>query len=432
MSDTLFPWFPPACPGVTVCGREEELGAKALLDPGSRVRMRSSRLAIIFGALAIIASTSALAGVKSSGSGFAIADGGLILTSNHVVKGCTTINIPDVGSGTLVSSDPRKDLAVLKPSRPLPKGLRFRSTFSLKLGEEVVVIGYPLRGLLSSAPTVTTGIVSSLAGIGNDRTEMQISAPVQPGNSGGPVLDRSGNVVGVVVSELNAIRAAVITGNIPQNVNFAIHSSIVTSFLDSYSIEYARGSLEQQKPISDIVSEAIPAVVVLECLSDKVVETAAIPSVIRPRIRLREPLPPEDLPARRAPIRAVISELRSCLSAVRSKPAYSTLLPHLRDYTFDSHYTMTQLADDRTPSPAEAEVLQAYIGESAHCKDTWLVGVDQILPESASIRRRLVADTQAILLQLVTRRLTWGAAAQREQQLLESVDGSNFPKSMLW
>jgi hypothetical protein len=120
------------------------------------------------------------------------------------------------------------------------------------------------------------------------------------------------------------------------------------------------------------------------------------------------------------------------LSAVRSKPAYSTLLPHLRDYTFDSRYTMTQLEDDRTPSPAVAELLQAYIDESAHCKDTWLAGVDQILPESASIRRRLVADTQAILLQLVTRRLTWGAAAQREQQLLESVNGRNFPKSMLW
>jgi hypothetical protein len=160
----------------------------------------------------------------------------------------------------------------------------------------------------------------------------------------------------------------------------------------------------------------------------KVVETAAIPSVIRPR----EPLPPPDLPARSARIKAVISELRSCLSAVRSKPAYSTLLPHLRDYTFDSRYTMTQLEDSRTPSPVEAELLKAYIDESAHCKDTWLAGVDQILPESASIRRRLVADTQAILLQLVTRRLTWGAAAQREQQLLESVNGRNFPKSMLW
>jgi hypothetical protein len=176
----------------------------------------------------------------------------------------------------------------------------------------------------------------------------------------------------------------------------------------------------------------------------KIVETVAIPSVIlpskpsvtRPRessiIPPREPLPLPDLPAGRARIRAVISELRSCLSAVRSKPAYSTLLPHLRDYTFDSRYTMTQLEDDRTPSPDEAELLQAYIDESAHCKDTWLAGVDQILPESASIRRRLVADTQAILLQLVRRRLTWGAAAQREQQLLESDDGKNFPKSMLW
>ena len=148
--------------------------------------MRASWLVRIFSALAIAAFISSWADAKSSGSGFAIGDGTFVVTANHVVRGCTTINIPDVGSATLVKSDPRADLAILRPSLPLAAGLRFRSGHPVRLGEEIVVIGYPLRGLLSSPPTITTGIVSSLAGIRDDRTEMQISAPVQPGNSGGP------------------------------------------------------------------------------------------------------------------------------------------------------------------------------------------------------------------------------------------------------
>jgi hypothetical protein len=236
--------------------------------------MRSGHLARIFGCLALIASTSALADQKTSGSGFAIADGTLIVTANHVVEGCSVLNIPDVGPVTLLKSDPRADLAILKPNRPLATGLRFRSGHPVKLGEEVVVIGYPLRGILSSPPTVTTGIISSLAGLRDDRTQMQISAPVQPGNSGGPVLDRSGSVVGVVESKLDAIKAAVLTGDIPQNVNFAVQSGIVTSLLESYAMNYDFGSFDKEKPVSEIVAAALPAIVVVECLGQALPEKA--------------------------------------------------------------------------------------------------------------------------------------------------------------
>jgi S1-C subfamily serine protease len=234
--------------------------------------MRSSCLTSIFGAIAAVVSTSCFGDTRSSGSGFAIADGMFIITSNHVVDGCSSINIPDVGAATVLRSDRRADLAILRPNRPLAAGLRFRSGHPVRLGEEIVVIGFPLRGLLSSPPAVTTGIVSSLAGIRDDRTEMQISAPVQPGNSGGPVLDRAGNVVGVVESKLDAIKAARLTGDIPQNVNFAVHAAIVTSLLDSYSISYDIGLLEKEKPISDIVSTALPTIVVIECVGSGVVE----------------------------------------------------------------------------------------------------------------------------------------------------------------
>lgn len=396
--------------------------------------MQARRLARIFGALSFVVSTSSFADMRSSGSGFAIGDGSLIVTANHVVKDCSAINIPDVGSAKVLRSDPKADIAIVKPNRPLGVGLRFRSGHPVKLGEEVVVIGFPLHGLLSSGPTVTTGIVSSLAGIGDDRTQMQVSAPVQLGNSGGPVLDKSGNVVGVVVSKLDAIRAALLTRDIPQNVNFAIQSSIVTSVLDSYSIDYKVSEFEREKPTSEIVALAPPAIVPIECLGERKLETIAIPPTQPKEIPPTPPVLRGKIPAitaQRDRIGAVVGELRSCLRAVRSNPAYSTLLPHLRDLS-DFRFTTTQLADDRTPSPAEAETLVAYINESIRCKDAWLTGIYQIVPRPTLIPRLLWAETEAILLQLVMRQLTWGAAAQQAQQLLESANGRNFPNSILW
>jgi hypothetical protein len=235
---------------------------------------------MFFAAIAILAglfSTTVFAEQHSSGSGFAIGDGSIVVTSNHVIKGCGEIRIPDVGPARVAKTDARADLAILKSSHPLPTALRFRSGHPLKLGEEIVVLGYPLRGVLSSPPTVTTGIVSSLAGLRDDRTEMQISAPVQPGNSGGPVLDRSGNVVGIVESKLDAIKAAMATGDIPQNVNFAVHSSIITSLLDSYTINYEIAPPGTDKPIAEIVAATLPAVVVIECTREEMVSSPALP-----------------------------------------------------------------------------------------------------------------------------------------------------------
>jgi hypothetical protein len=127
---------------------------------------------------------------------------------------------------------------------------------------------------------------------------MQISAPVQPGNSGGPVLDRSGNVVGVVESKLDAIKAAELTGDIPQNVNFAIHSSIITSLADSYAVDYEVGNFDHEKPVSEIVARALSAIVAIDCRGT---EMAATGSIARqpPSPRERTPLPEsQDAPSR--------------------------------------------------------------------------------------------------------------------------------------
>ena len=124
-----------------------------------------------------------------------------------------------------------RDLALLTvPGDPGP-ALPFRGDPAVRRGEAVVTYGFPLAGLLSSGPTLTTGEVSALSGFADHQGRFQMSAPVQPGNSGGPLLDRQGHVVGVVVAKLNAAHLAARTGDIPQNVNFAIKGGEALDFL---------------------------------------------------------------------------------------------------------------------------------------------------------------------------------------------------------
>jgi len=104
------------------------------------------------------------------------------------------------------------------------------------LNVDITVAGYPLSGILSGL-NVTRGSVSGLKGLAGDSILMQISAPVQPGNSGGPAVDQAGRVVGVVVSKLDARKVAEVIGDIPQNVNFAVRGEIAKLFLFQNGIE---------------------------------------------------------------------------------------------------------------------------------------------------------------------------------------------------
>ncbi|MES2710759.1 MAG: trypsin-like peptidase domain-containing protein [Pseudomonadota bacterium] len=170
----------------------------------------------------------------ASGTGFVVARD-VVLTNQHVVEGCNRILVRTADGRTLAATPParvdtRRDLALLTvPGDPGPP-LTFRAN-AVRRGEAVVTYGFPLSGLLSSGPTLTTGEVSALAGMQDNPVQYQISAPVQPGNSGGPLLDRQGHVVGVVVSKLNAQRIAARTGDIPQNVNFAVKGSEAQEFM---------------------------------------------------------------------------------------------------------------------------------------------------------------------------------------------------------
>ena len=115
----------------------------------------------------------------------------------------------------------------------------------------------------------------------DDSRYLQISAPVQPGNSGGPLLDASGHLVGIVTAKLNAMRLARFTGDIPQNVNFALKAEVARTFLDSKGIVYQTARSDQQLSPADVGDIARPFTVHVEC-EQIGAQTTAAPSITHP------------------------------------------------------------------------------------------------------------------------------------------------------
>ena len=207
---------------------------------------------------------------KSSGTGFAVSRQGHILTNYHVVEDCPSIRVVIDGEPkevTIVGFDKKNDLAILKLPRPLPNVARFREGRNIRSGDSVLAVGFPFHNLLASEANVTTGTVSAMAGLGNDTRFLQITAPVQPGNSGGPLLDKSGHIVGIVVSKLNALAMALITGDIPQNINFAIKAGVARSFLDSYDVHYEEAASGKQLEAAEVGETAKRFTYLLACYS---------------------------------------------------------------------------------------------------------------------------------------------------------------------
>lgn len=183
-----------------------------------------------------------------------------------MVDGCRQIGVRtkrQTSAARLLARDTADDLALLAT------GVHPQAVAALRLsarqGDAVAVYGFPLPGLLAPAGNVTFGNITALAGVGGSSAEMQISAPVQPGNSGGPVLDSSGDVVGVVVAKLDALRVAVATRDIPQNVNFAIKATVATDFLQAQGVTFTRGKARPPLSPAALAAAARPFTVQVEC-----------------------------------------------------------------------------------------------------------------------------------------------------------------------
>jgi S1-C subfamily serine protease len=209
-------------------------------------------------------------GASSSGSGFVVSrERGYVLTNKHVVRGCAAVKVRiaggDARTAVVHALDPDDDLALLETRLPQGPAVSFREDPAVRPGDDVVAVGYPLNGLLADQVNVSTGTVNALAGLYNVLHVLQMSAPVQPGSSGGALFDASGNVVGVVVTKLNAKLVADETGDIPQNVNFAVKAAVARDFLRSQGVAFRTAPSTARRSNADVGDIGRQVTLLVEC-----------------------------------------------------------------------------------------------------------------------------------------------------------------------
>lgn len=176
------------------------------------------------------------------GTGFAVSSDGIFVTCHHVVKNSQHV-IVHTPSGPLparvIAIDQQNDIAILHVQGWKGRFLGLKSASTLEYAEEVTVAGFPDPTVLGREPKVTKGRVNALSGVRDDPRLIQISAPVQPGNSGGPLVSNTGQVVGVVAAGLDSIDRMENGGYVPQAVNYAVKTDLVTALLDRHGIQHA-------------------------------------------------------------------------------------------------------------------------------------------------------------------------------------------------
>jgi S1-C subfamily serine protease len=206
----------------------------------------------------------------ADGSGFVVSEDGHVLTNNHLAGNCSSVHVRlRDGTDQVVSvfaHDEINDLALLVlPTRPSSVA-SFRSGKAVRPGEPVVVVGFPLSQTLASGANVSTGSVAALAGIYDDSRFLQFSAPIQPGNSGGPVLDAGGNVIGIATATLDTVKTLRSTGGaLPQNLNFAIKNAVSITFMEKNGVAYHNATSTGSYAPADIAERAKTFTVYVQC-----------------------------------------------------------------------------------------------------------------------------------------------------------------------
>jgi S1-C subfamily serine protease len=162
--------------------------------------------------------------------------------------------------------DKANDIAILKvqKSNKLPKPFVFAKSSAI-IGTEVFTIGYPFYGALGEKPKLTKGIINSVYGLGDDPRFYQISAPLHPGNSGGPLINMKGEVIGIVASTLDAIKIFELSGTLPQNINYAIKIQYAKSLLETLQLKKAFNfSPPKGKTLAELASQLQKSVMIIE------------------------------------------------------------------------------------------------------------------------------------------------------------------------
>ena len=202
----------------------------------------------------------------ASGTGFFINKSGNIVSNNHVIDECTSVKVHYKGDAKevkILATDRANDLSLMK-SDVVPEDVFAISNEDAGLLEDIYVAGYPFGKAVSSSVKVTKGVVSALTGIGNNYSNIQIDAALQPGNSGGPIINKKGNVVAVAVAKLDYKKVIKDFGAIPEGTNFGIKASTVQQFIKANNVRSSSINFRDMSK-KDIGNKIQKATVYLDC-----------------------------------------------------------------------------------------------------------------------------------------------------------------------
>ena len=195
--------------------------------------------------------------IKSSGTGFFVNKDGYAVTNYHVIENMKRIRMSikeKEFEAVLVATDKVNDLAILKTNQVNHNFFKLSKDDAERL-DEVTAVGYGFGKSMSDEIKTTRGVVSALSGLGNNYSHLQIDAAIQPGNSGGPVINSNGDVIGVAVAKADAIAVFNYTGTLAEGVSFAIKTSTLKQFLKSNKIEYE--VIENEKRVNSEINQLI-------------------------------------------------------------------------------------------------------------------------------------------------------------------------------
>lgn len=181
--------------------------------------------------------------LRGTGTGFFVNNTDLV-TARHVVEECRAVTLLDGTALSIVAVHPGLDLALLSSPARSRDWIPVHRTGKAALGQPVIALGYPYFGQVNTALNSTLGNVSALVGYHDDPDAITVSAPIQPGNSGGPLLSSDGTVIGVVVAQIAKIEFAEENGSLPENINYAVTGEALLGFLEAEGASLPRLSGE--------------------------------------------------------------------------------------------------------------------------------------------------------------------------------------------
>ena len=201
--------------------------------------------------------------LSGTGTGFFVTENTLV-TNQHVIEGCAYVSDSQNNKLDIIAVDRLNDLAILKSQEPNDNFIYLSE--DPVLGQTVYVAGFPYN---FETLNFTTGAVSALVGPEKNITQFQLTAPIQPGNSGGPILNTWGSLVGVTFARIDDVSVLEQSGTIPQNINYGIKHDVVRDMLEEYNIPYSSGRAYWFQPSQEVVAElSRETTILLNCYSN--------------------------------------------------------------------------------------------------------------------------------------------------------------------